>query len=135
MLANTPEDILLFFIGLFLGIAALFLIGGIILAIRKTEKSSGHSVKKHMLFMIASIMIAAASWVINLGVLRIFLTFLLIPILHGSVYLVCNMWLLQHLEFSVKMKKYNLLFVITYLLTYLLFPDGGVRETCISFSA
>ena len=125
MLASVPKNILLFLLGLFLGIAALVLVGGVVWAIRRMRKIKGKGAKKYILFNFASVLVVAASWVLNFGWLRFFLTILLIPILHGLIYFVFNFYAFAYLEQSSKMKRYNMLFILTYLLTYLLLPDGG----------
>lgn len=81
--------------------------------------------KKAVILSIVYIFIAAISWVFNMGWLRFFLTIIFVPVIHAIAFLTVNLYSAKYFETSRNIKTLNLFFVITYLMLYLLLPDGG----------
>lgn len=125
MLANVNRSLLLTLLIIAFVVAIVVIIGGVILAIVKAIKNKSSNSKKIIVCTFGSIIIAAVSWILNFGWLRFFMTFLLVPVIHGIVFFLSNMFFAKYTDQSPKMSRLNLLFIITYLIAYLLMPDGG----------
>lgn len=120
MLSNVNSSILLLLLIAGLVAVVTVIVVGVILAIVKKGNS-----KKVTICTLVSIIIAGFSWILNFGWLRFFMTFLLIPVIHGTVFFLSNIKFAKYTDQSTKMKKMNFLFIITYLMSYFLMPDGG----------
>ena len=73
---------------------------------------------------VSCVFIAVASWVLNMGWIRLALTFLLFPLIHAIVFL----WIhLKAAKISSE-RNWNLIRLFScvgYVLSHLMFPDGG----------
>lgn len=125
MLANVNSGFLLTLLIIAFVVAIVVIIGGTILGIVKARKNNSFNSKKVIFRTVGSITIVAISWILNFGWLRFFMTFLLVPVIHGIIFFLANVFFAKYIEQSSKMSKFNLLFFITYLISYLLLPDGG----------
>lgn len=74
---------------------------------------------------VLSMLLVALSWVLNFGWIRFFLTLLLFPLIHGIAFLVSNIVFSKYANRSHKMVKLNLLYIASYLISYIFMPDGG----------
>lgn len=104
------------------------LIWGIICLIRllfKLKKLNRPEIFKYYFLMIMCILIMAASWLLNMGWYRIILTWLAFPIIHLVLFIIINGKILLKLFCSKALKVYTLLSYVSYLLFYLMLPDGG----------
>lgn len=82
--------------------------------------------KKKILWLSAlCILIVAISWITNMGWIRFFLTFLMVPVIHALVFFWTNYFSAKYCEIVPNLKKLTWFFMLTYLLPYLLTPDGG----------
>lgn len=128
MLANVNKTLLLI---LFLTVSSILLIGlvtGIVIFIKSiiSSRRNGNNIKlKYTLIAVLFVIIAVVSWIFNMGWLRFILTFLAVPIIHTIAFMIINNISLPYINKSVKLKRYVVLTYITYLLSYLLLPDGG----------
>ncbi|MBE7011992.1 MAG: hypothetical protein E7415_04900 [Ruminococcaceae bacterium] len=127
MLANANLGLLLNLFVVLVVIAIVGVIGGVIWSIAKARKSGFRNSKRIVIWTVISIIIAAASWVLNFGWLRFFMTFLLIPVIHGIVFFSLSIFFAVYVDKSPKMLKFNVFFIITYLLSYVFMPDGADR--------
>ncbi len=103
------------------------LVFGIIMFVRsmiKLKKQSPKSVKYGFLIILC-VFIAAASWIFNMGWIRLIFTLFAFPVVYTAFFLIVNSKALPRLLFSVKLKIYTLLSCATYLLSFLFLPDGG----------
>ena len=88
-------------------------------------------IKPKALYTIPStvcIVIAAVSWIMNMGWLRVFLTWFPIPILHTIFFKLVNIRVAKWVRLNgatLKTKLLSALSCASYLLAYLLFPDVG----------
>ena len=121
MLANIPRELLW---NSLIAISAIA-VAVTVLSIVKALTNSTPSYKKTVIAALISIAVAAASWVFNMGWIRFFMTFLLIPIVHAIVFLLSNLSFAKYTGKSSVMEKLNAFFIITYLISYLLMPDAG----------
>lgn len=121
MLANVNGTLLLI---LFLSILAIGVITGIVILVKSiiSSKKNGNHLK-YNLVAILFVLIAIASWVLNMGWLRFIMTFLAVPIIHTIAFMIINNFSLSYIDKSVKLKRFVILSYITYLLGYLLLPD------------
>lgn len=105
----------------------LLIIGLIIYAIIKTVKflreNSFRGKGKMIIISVISILIMASSWVINMGWLRLILTFLLIPVIHILAFFLMNLYSSKYFEKSKKLKVLNVFFVMTFLACHLFMAD------------
>lgn len=111
-----------------LSISATGIFTGIFILVKSiisSKKNENHIKLKYNLVAILFVIIAIASWVLNMGWLRFILTFLAVPIIHTIAFMIINNFSLSYIDKSVKLKKYVVLTYITYLVGYLLLPDGG----------
>ena len=113
---------------IFLAIVALAAVAAIVLVLRMVVCSIIR--KEYMklrcyLFSILCVLIAAASWVFNLGWFRTFITMSGIPVVHAILFFFMNSRAAAYFEKSSRMKLYTRLSGLFYLGAYLLFPDGG----------
>ncbi len=81
--------------------------------------------KKTILMSLFCIIIVMASWFFNMGWLRFFMTIILIPFVHAVVFFLTNFFAAKYFDKSTKIKKLNLWFIVSYIIAYLLMPDGG----------
>ena len=101
---------------------------GIVFLIRlllKMIKLKQPRIITYYVIMILCILIVAASWILNMGWYRVFLTWLTVPFVHPVIFAVINGKVLPNLIHSAKLKAYTLTTYITYVLMYAFFPDGG----------
>lgn len=92
-------------------------------AVKKGNKVQG----KSLLVSLICFVIIAVSWIFNMGWYRVafIVTFMAVPVFSTLVLFVTNYAAAGCFEHSRRIKKLNLLFIITYLSGNLLMPDGG----------
>ncbi len=105
----------------FIAIAVVFLVSFSIRAKKKGKKEQ----LKMCLGSILLIGIAAASWLMNMGWIRVAMTLFLVPFVHSFLFFITNVWVANYRAESKKLKAINRWFCVSYLLGYLLLPDGG----------
>ena len=98
---------------------------GIVKAIKTLRQNNFYGKRKTILMSLLYILIVLVSWFLNMGWIRFFMTFLLIPFIHAIVFFLTNFFATKYFDKSPKIRKLNLWFIISYLITYLLMPDGG----------
>ena len=118
-----PSFLLYFWI-IMLGIGILSGIAILIHSIILAKKGNSIPLKYNLLTFLF-ILIAIASWGFNMGWLRLFMTFLAIPIIHTSVFMILNHFSLSYINQSSYLKKLVIFSNIAYLIGYLLLPDLG----------
>ncbi|MBQ7934981.1 MAG: hypothetical protein IJ333_01335 [Clostridia bacterium] len=107
----------------------LFIVGSVYGMVRlfrpliKSEQTK--QTKKYYLLRIICIIIMITSWIFNFGWYRVILTWLAFPILHAIIFSFISGRAISKLNCSDPLKKYVLLSYLTYIITYLTFPDGG----------
>ena len=74
---------------------------------------------------ILCIFIMVASWILNLGWLRVILTWILFPFIHLIFFAIVNANALFKLAYCNRLKWYTILSHVTYVGTYLFLPDFG----------
>ena len=125
MLGDIPRKLLMFLLITMCSIAFVVVVGGVVWAVKRARKNNESNSVKVIVLTLASMIIAAASWIFNFGWIRFFMTLLAIPIIHGLVYFAANLVFAKYTNDSAKMRKLNGFFIVTYLISYLFFPDGG----------
>ena len=125
MIANVNTTVLLV---LCISILFIGLITGMVILIQSiiSSRRNGNSIKrKYTLIAILCVIIAIVSWILNMGWVRLILTFLAVPIIHTVAFMIINNFSLSYIDKSIKLKRYVVFTYITYLAGYLLLPDGG----------
>lgn len=109
----------LFLIAFFVLVVGVTIVG----IIRIIKKGSFNKATRIIVTMI-DLIIVAISWMLNFGLIRFLMMFLLIPFVHGIIFLLTNIFISKYADKSKKIKILNLLFGITFLLAYIFMPDG-----------
>lgn len=101
---------------------------GVVMVVRSLVKVARLKQPKALVYHIlrvVCILIMVASWIFNIGWLRLALTFTGLPIIHAILFAYIAGKAISKFELSAKLEKYTVLSYITYVAAYLLFPDGG----------
>ncbi len=114
---------LLFFM-ITLAAIAVFLIGSAVWTFVRATKRNAPNAKKLALFSLACVVLAIASWFLNMGWNRTVLTLLLIPFVHVFIFSLTKLVAASYVDESRTMRLFSLFFCITYVLAYLFYPDG-----------
>ena len=111
-------------------IVAILCIIGLIFMIK-----NGTKCKRWVIFAsLVTISVAAVSWFTNMGYLRFFMTVCLIPAIHGLIVFFMNVNMAPYIEKHKSITILNILFCVTYLLSYILFPDNnGIDQSFFMF--
>ena len=116
-------------IGIFILLAVLGgLVFGLVYTIRlllKIINLRQPQTTRYCIIMVICILIASASWILNMGWLRLILTWFAVPFIHPIIFVVINSKALPNIIYSAKLKIYTLITYITYVLMYVFLPDGG----------
>lgn len=115
---------MLFGIVQFIAIIGLIILG-IAKLIKLIKKNNLVGNKKSLVLSIICIIIATASLVLNMGWIRFGMIFMLIPIIQPILFLMTNLYASQFFVESPRLRIINFLFIITYLIFWVLLPDGG----------
>lgn len=92
----------------------------------KGDKNTNYKASKGWLVItILSVVVMALSWLFNMGWYRVILIWIPLPLIHTIFFLVINIRASGKVLAFPKLKKYIILSCITFLLGYLIFPDGG----------
>ncbi len=121
MLSNINRYLLLYL----LIITILTVFGITIITIIKSFKQGKCNKCKTIFVALLCIIIVGLSWIFNMGWLRVIMTLVLIPFINAVIFLVINLIVSKYIDESNELKNINILFCLTYLLTYLLLPDAG----------
>ena len=79
----------------------------------------------YYVMMLLCLVIMGASWILNMGWLRVFLTWLAFPIIHAVAVIIINGKAVTKLAYSVTLRIYTVISLLTSVLSHVLFPDGG----------
>ncbi len=71
------------------------------------------------------ILVAAASWVLNIGWLRVILTWFLAPVSHAALFFLGNHFCAKYISENKWLKLVTVCSYVIYLSLYLLLPDFG----------
>lgn len=133
MLSDINKSLLLYLLIAIILIAVAVTVGGTITACIKSQKKREYSTLKIVLTTILCIAIAAVSWVFNMGWIRFIMTILLIPFIHAIIFFLVNFFSSKYIQISKKAKNIYTVLCITYLVFYLLLPDGGDTDELYVF--
>lgn len=119
-------------IGIF-ALCCIIFLWSLVLCILKIKNTKCQDKKAVIIMSLCSVGIVAASWLLNIGWLRFIMTLFLVPFIHAAVFFTVNIVAAHFWENSFKLKVCNLLFVATYVLTYVLYPDSGNADSVYFF--
>ena len=125
MLSNVNRTLLLYLLIGIIIIAVFVIVGGTIIAIINAYRKGDRSKRKCIFLTLLCIAIAATSWIFNMGWIRFIMTFMLIPFIHAIIFFLINFFTASYIHKSKKLRNINIFFCLTYLLFYVLLPDGG----------
>ena len=115
---------MIFGIARFVAIVGL-IIWGIVKLTKLIKKNNLVKNKRPLVLSIICIIIATASLVLNMGWIRFGMIFMLIPIIQPILFLMTNLYASEFFAESPRLRIINFLFIITYLIFWVLLPDGG----------
>ena len=98
---------------------------GIIKGVQFLRKNKFFGKTRTIILSISLILLVAALWIFNMGWFRVILTWMLVPVIHAVVFFFINLNSAKYFENSKKLKLLNIFFILTYVMSYLLFPDFG----------
>ena len=111
------------------GIAQIIAIIGLIIwgiaKLIKLFKKNNLTKNKPLLLSVICIVIATLSLVLNIGWIRFCMIIMLIPIIHPILFLWTNLYASKLFVDSPGLRITNYLFIATYLIFWVLLPDGG----------
>ena len=125
MLANVPGGILLSLLIVMPILSFAVIVCGSVWGFMKAAKNNEPDRKKAIIVSLFSVVIAALSFVMNMGWIRFIMIFLMIPFIHATIFFLTNLFISCYTERFAKIRLFNLLFCITYLAAYIFLPDGG----------
>ena len=129
MMSAIPRMMLLVFVVIVCMIAFAVLMAAIGLSFTIVKHNRSPICKKSVITAFVAVAVAAVSWVLNFGWYRFIMTFVAVPIVHGMVFLISDLFFCKYVDKSSSLLKLNIFYVLSYLLTYLFFPDGGDTGT------
>lgn len=91
----------------------------------KNRKNKAPGKKTVYIISLVTIFLAAVSWITNLGATRMTAMLLMIPFLHIIIFFLFNLIIAPYADKSNPIKLLNILFCITFLLSYIFMPDKG----------
>lgn len=86
---------------------------------------------KTIIISVISILVVVATWIFNLGWLRLFMTAVLIP--HIVLFIFMNLYSTKYFDNSKKIKILNIFFVLTFLFAYVFMPDSDDISSYVFF--
>ncbi len=93
--------------------------------LKREKNCHNRAAKIWQILIILFVIIAILSWILNMGWYRFLWTLVLAPAIHAVFFAIINIKSAEKVVLFPRMKKYMVLSCATYLLAYLLFPDGG----------
>ena len=121
-----------------LAICFIIFIWSLILCILKVKNTKFEGKKNTVIISLGCIAVALASWVLNIGWLRFVMTLLFVPLTYCAIFFTVNTIAAKYSKCSAILKWCNLIYVATFILANLLYPDvsgtvNGVGETYFLF--
>ena len=113
--------------------AIVFVLGLLLKSFLIYKKSTSITSLKYNLICDLFVVIVVLSWFFNMGWLRFIFTFLAAPFVHSIIFIIMINKAIPYIEKSIKLKRFLFISYITYILTYLLLPDGGDTGTMYMF--
>ncbi len=101
------------------------LVVGIVLLIKHFTKKGHATAKRWYAVILFTVVVVFASWILNFGWFRVFLTWIPIPLAHTVAFMCINLKAASKASAHKPFKKLIALSCLSFLLTYLSFPDGG----------
>ncbi len=99
---------------------------GIIKCIQSLRKDYFNGKKRCIIVSIVSIVIGGVSWFFNMGWIRFYMTLLLAPVIHSVIFFYMNLSAAKYFNKSKKIKRLNLFFIVTFLISHILAPDSPI---------
>lgn len=86
---------------------------------------------KTIIISVISILVVVATWIFNLGWLRLFMTAVLIP--HIVLFVFMNLYSTKYFDNSKRIKILNIFFVLTFLFAYVFMTDSDDISSYVFF--
>lgn len=91
----------------------------------RVMKNGDSTARTWHILTLVSVLFMAASWVLNFGWYRVFLTWIPLPLGHIVAFMLINFKVASKASAHKPLNKLIGMSCLTFLLTYLSFPDGG----------
>lgn len=116
-----------FYIILFISLLSIPVFGAImfIRKIIRLRKSQNPKLTKYYVLILICVALAGISWLFNFGWIRVFLTWVPLPLAYSALFAILCYKSIPMLDLSKKLKIYMIVSYITYIGTFFLLPDGG----------
>ncbi|MBR5517475.1 MAG: hypothetical protein IKV86_00435 [Clostridia bacterium] len=113
-------------------------IWSLILCILKIKNTKFEGKKNVVIVSVASIVVFAASWIMNMGWMRFIMTLLSVPLIYAAIFFTINIVAGKYFKSSPILKWCNVLYVLTFIAANVLYPDvagtvKGVGDTYFLF--
>lgn len=109
-------------------LAALLILAAIacaVIAMVKAKKSGNRMRVRYDVISIVSVLVAAASWLLNFGWIRFIMTLRAIPFIHAILFFFVNHFAAAYVKKSRALNSFTVLSYVFYMAAYLCLPDGG----------
>lgn len=122
-MGNIPVKYLVYGAVAAFAVCFIMFIWSLLLCIFKTKSLKFDGKKNAVIVSICCVVVALASWVLNIGWLRFVLSIMLVPLIYGAMFLTTNVFAAKYSKKSTLLKWCNLLYMATYILANVLYPD------------
>ena len=121
-----------------LAVCFIIFIWSLILCILKVKNTKFEGKKNVVIVSVASIVVFAASWIMNMGWMRFIMTLLSVPLIYAAIFFTVNIVAGKYFKSSPILKWCNILYVLTFIAANVLYPDvagtvKGVGDTYFLF--
>ncbi|MBO4950096.1 MAG: hypothetical protein J6E38_03660 [Clostridia bacterium] len=131
MLAKVPGGLIFALLIVFGLIAFLAVVSCFVWMIRTFVKADKKA-KISSSITLFVILVAAASWIFNMGWLRLIMTLFLVPFIHAAVLIAVSIIASKYYDISNKLTIFNTLFLFSYAVVYVCIPDfDDVKGYCL----
>lgn len=104
-------------------VLSLAIIAGIVFIIIKAIKAKSTGSRMVLLSIFPALVIQALSWIFNIGWMRFGLTFSGYPFIHAVLFIIASIIASPCWDKSKKIRVMNVLFFVSYIMTYIFLPD------------
>ncbi len=109
-------------------LAALLILAAIacaVIAMVKAKKSGNRMRVRYDVISIVCVLVAAASWLLNFGWIRVIMTWTAMPFIHAILFFFVNHFAAAYVKKSRALNSFAVLSYVFYMAAYLCLPDYG----------
>ena len=106
-----------------MAVCFIIFLWSLILCILKVKNTKFEGKKNVVLMSVGCIVVALASWVLNIGWLRFVMSLLFVPLTYCAIFFTVNVVAGKYSKCSAKLKWCNILYMVTFIVANVLYPD------------